>query len=271
MATDASGAQYLETMPTAQGSTPVLPIPTIGFSYAFDQRHQWTAAIGAFAPMTAIASFPQSAPSRYSLVSLDGSALVNTGLWLACKPIEQLRIGVGMQALVGTFVTSVVMNANPSNRLLGAPEDPQYDAFSQLNVGPIFSPSANAGVTVIPDRHVRVGLSGQLPTRIDAPATIQVRLPNAPIFDNASVNGQSGSVSYNLPAVVRAGVEVRPVDALRVEVAYVHEFWSTSCRTASPSAASRGSPRRSGWGRSPSHGTSRTPTPSASAASTCSP
>jgi len=226
IATDANGAQYTETSPTAQGSTPVLPLPTIGFSYAFGPRKEWTAAIGAFAPYTAVASFPQTSASRYSLVSLDGSALVNTGLWLAYKPIEQLRIGVGVEALVGTFATSVVMNANPSNRLVGAPQDPAYDAFSQLNVGPIFAPSGNAGVTVVPERHVRIGVSGQLPTNINAPSTIQVRLPNAPIFDSAAVNGDTGRVVFNLPAVLRAGVEVRPIDRLRVELAYVHEFWS---------------------------------------------
>ena len=31
---------------------------------------------------------------------------------------------------------------------------------------------------------------------------------------------------FVLPAIIRAGVEVRPVEQMRVEVAYVHEFWS---------------------------------------------
>jgi long-chain fatty acid transport protein len=230
--TNANGAQSTVCEPqpapcaSANGSTPFLPIPTLAFSYAFGSRKEWTAAIGAFAPYTAVASYPQTAESRYSLVSLAGSALVDTGLWLAYKPIEQIRIGVGVEALVGTFATSVVMNANPSNRLLSAPEDPAYDSFSQLNVGPIFAPTGNAGVTVVPERHVRIGMSGQLPTHIDSPATIQVRLPDAPVFNSATVDGESGHVVFNLPAIFRAGVEVRPIDALRVELAYVHEFWS---------------------------------------------
>jgi long-chain fatty acid transport protein len=226
LATDMNGAQYTETFPTASGSTPVLPIPTLAFSYAFGSKKQWTAAVGAFAPYAAIASYPETAASRYSLVSLDGSLLIDTGLWLAYKPIEQIRIGLGVMALVGTFATSVVMNANPQNRLLGAPEDPNYDALSQLDVGPIFAPTGNAGITVVPDPHVRLAMSGQLPTHIDSPATIQVRLPNAVLFDHASVTGDQGHVVFNLPGVLRAGVEVRPVDKLRVELAYVHEFWS---------------------------------------------
>jgi long-chain fatty acid transport protein len=226
LATAANGGQYLETSPTAHGSTPFLPIPTVGFSYAFGSRNEWTAAVGAFAPYTPVVSYPASAESRYSVVSLDGSALADTGLWLAYKPIEQIRVGVGVELLVGTFASSVVMNTNPQNRLLGAPEEPQYDALSQLDVGPIVAPSGNAGVTVVPERHVRVGIAGQLPTHIDAPATIQVRLPSASVFDHATVSGDQGRVVFNLPGVFRAGVEVRPVDALRVELAYVHEFWS---------------------------------------------
>jgi long-chain fatty acid transport protein len=229
LVTDANGGQYTETFPTAKSSTPFLPIPTIAGSYAFGKRQEWTAAVGAFAPYTAISSYPEGAPSRYSLVSLTGSALVDAGLWLAYKPIEQVRIGIGVEALVGTFATSVVMSANPAQHLLTAPEDPSYDAFAQLKVGPIFAPTGNAGVTVVPERHVRIGLSGQLPTHIDAPATIQVKLPNnndSVLFDNAVVNGDAAHVVFNLPAVLRAGVEVRPIDALRVEVAYVAELWS---------------------------------------------
>jgi long-chain fatty acid transport protein len=119
-----------------------------------------------------------------------------------------------------------VMNANPMNRLLSAPEDPSYDAYSQLDVGPIFSPTGNAGVTVVPDPHVRLAMSGQLPTHIDSPATIQVALPSADVFNAAHVNGEAGSVIFNLPGILRAGVEVRPIDRLRVELAYVREFWS---------------------------------------------
>jgi long-chain fatty acid transport protein len=33
-------------------------------------------------------------------------------------------------------------------------------------------------------------------------------------------------VAFTLPAVARAGIEVRPIDELRIELAYVREFWS---------------------------------------------
>ena len=229
--TTATGTQSTFQFPAVHGSSPVLPIPTLAASYAFGSEKQYAVALGVMAPYTAITSYPLTvngspAPSRYSLVSLDGSALVTVGGWFSVRPVDWLRLGVGVEALVGNFNSTVVFSASPPDRLISSPEDQAYDALSSLKVGPIFAPSGNAGATLIPDKHVRIGISGQLPFHVDAPATVNVRLPNAPEFDHASQQGDGANVQFNLPAVFRVGVEVRPIDALRVEVAYVREFWS---------------------------------------------
>jgi long-chain fatty acid transport protein len=226
MGAPTGGPVYTYTFPQTQGTTPFLPIPTIAGSLNFGKKKEWTVALGAFAPYTALPTYPADAPSRYSLVSLNGTALVETGAWLAYKPVEWLRIGAGFELIVGKFTSSVVMNANPKDRLLAAPEDPSYDGLSQINAGPIIAPSGNLGVTVVPERHVRVGISGQAPAHISAPATVSVQLPSAAVFDNAQQAGNQANVTFNLPPVFRIGVEVRPVDRLRVELAYVREFWS---------------------------------------------
>ena len=163
----------MQSFPTVSGSTPVLPVPTIAGSYRFGDREQYAVALGIYAPMAPVTSYPQTitnpdgtqrpAPQRYSLISLDGSLLVVTGAWFAWKPIEQLRIGAGFQMLVGTFKSTVDFSACPPDNLVCAGEDPSYDAYSQLNVGPIFAPSGNAGVTYVPAKMVRIGASGQLP------------------------------------------------------------------------------------------------------------
>ena len=195
---------------------------------------------GIYAPMTPVTSYPltitgadgsqQPAPQRYSLISLDGSALVVAGLGSPTSPIDALRIGAGVQMLTGTFRSTVDFSACPQDNLVCAAEDPSSDAYSQLKVGPIFSPSGNAGVTYVPAKIVRVGAEragtvlGQ-----HSPATIDVRLPTAVEFDNASQQGDKASVRFVLPGVLRAGVELRPLEDaqdLRVEVAYVREFWS---------------------------------------------
>jgi long-chain fatty acid transport protein len=226
-----NGTEFVSTFPTVSGSTPILPIPTLAGTFAFGDKKQYVAALGVMAPMTAITSYPlaangQPAPSRYSLVSLDGSALVIAGGWLAAKPVDWLQVGAGFEALVGNFNSTVVFSAAPPDRVIASPEDQAYDAFSSLKVGPIFAPSGNFGVTVTPMKILRVGVSAQLPFVIDAPATVQVRLPTAPEFDNATQQGQDAHVHFDLPAIFRVGVEARPIEKLRVEVAYVHEFWN---------------------------------------------
>jgi long-chain fatty acid transport protein len=73
---------------------------------------------------------------------------------------------------------------------------------------------------------VRLGASCALPYWVDAPATVKVRLPQAAPFDHAEQRGEDAHVAFRLPPVVRAGVELRPTDRLRVEAAYTREFWS---------------------------------------------
>jgi long-chain fatty acid transport protein len=237
--TSASGTTFVQSFPTVSGSTPVLPIPTIAGSYRFGEQKQFAVAFGLYAPYTAVTSYPsqitapdgslQPAPQRYSLISLDGSALIVAGGWFGWQPVEQIRLGIGVQLLTGTFKSTVDFSACPPDNLVCAGEDPSYDSYSALNVGPIFAPSSNAGITFVPVRQVRVALSGQAPFYVNAPATVDVRLPTAVEFDSAYQQGNKAHVKFELPPVVRVGVELRPLDAehdLRVEAAYVREFWS---------------------------------------------
>jgi long-chain fatty acid transport protein len=223
------------TSPTVHGNAPFLPLPTVAWSYVLDRQKRFTLAGGVLAPYIALASYPSTveysygpgpSPARYTLSGFNGSLVALPGVWIAYKPIEELRFGLGMMALVGWLQTGVTFSACPEDRLLCAPEQPEYDAAAQLRVGPIFAPSLSTGVTWVPSRYVRFGASGQLPMVIDSNATFQVRLPSAAEFDNASMGGDKAHVHIVLPAIVRAGVEFRPVEGLRVETAWVHEFWS---------------------------------------------
>jgi long-chain fatty acid transport protein len=228
---DADGTYRSVHSPNVHGSSPVIPLPTIVGSYAFGKNKEWTVAAGMLAPYVALASYPdtvagQPSPARYTLGSFDGSLLALPGAWLSYKPVEQLRFGVGALALVGTFVSTVTFSACPQDRLLCAPEQPEYDAGAQLKVGPIIAPTGAAGVTYIANDVVRFGVSGQLPMHISAPATFDVRMPTSAVFDGAHQDGNQAHVTFDLPAVFRLGVEVRPVPELRVEATYEREFWT---------------------------------------------
>jgi long-chain fatty acid transport protein len=234
MAPSANGAEFVTNFPTVKGTTPFLPIPTIVGSYRFGADKQYAAALGIYAPDAALLSYPTTigdgvpAPQRYSLLSLSGSILAVIGGWFAYKPTPSIRLGVGVQMLTGYFKTTIDLGACPPDNLVCAPEDPSYAALTQLNAGPIFAPSANAGATWVPDHMVRIGVSGQAPFVIDAPTTVNVRLPSAVEFDSASQHGTSAHLHLELPPILRAGVELRPLDNddLRIELAYVREFWS---------------------------------------------
>ena len=49
-----------------------------------------------------------------------------------------------MMALVGIFQADVTFSACPQDRLLCAPEQPEYDAAARMRVGPFFAPTLAA-------------------------------------------------------------------------------------------------------------------------------
>ena len=229
LVTDAAGNPTVATSATAHGETPFLPIPTIAGSYS--PNDMFTFALGVYAPYAGLSKYPttvdgQPAGSRYSLVSLEGSVLAVVGAYVAFKPIEQIRIGAGFEALMGKLESDLIFSASPQDRLLAAPESPEYDASAKLVTKTIFAPSGHFGVTVVPHEKVRIGAAAHLPYKIDVPAELKVTLPRASAFDSASQTGTGARVKTDLPATLRFGVEVRPIDIVRVEVAYVRELWN---------------------------------------------
>jgi long-chain fatty acid transport protein len=222
--------------PTVHGEAPILPLPTLAASWVVDPEGKFTVAGGMLAPYVALASYAANirypdgstrpSPARYTLSSFDGSLLALPGAWIAYRPVPAWRFGLGMLALAGIFQANVTFNACPPRNLFCAQEQPEYDADGQLRVGPIFAPSLASGVAWVPSSWLRLGASGQLPMVISAPATFRVRLPTAAEFDGATMDGEKAHVRFVLPAILRAGVEVAPVRSVRVEAAWVHEFWS---------------------------------------------
>jgi long-chain fatty acid transport protein len=97
---------------------------------------------------------------------------------------------------------------------------------AQISVGPIFAPTGSLGATFIPDPSWRVGVSFQLPVWVNAPATLETRLPSSPLFDEASQQGNAANVKFDLPWMLRAGVETRAVKDLRLELSFEYDRWS---------------------------------------------
>ena len=227
----AAGTVYTDSFPTVAGSTKFIPIPTVGGSYRIGKV---TLALAVFSPYTAIpvtrSSSPTAPPPRRATPSSPSteSALAVTGLWMAYKPVRWFQFGLGVRRSSEPS-TPPSSSAPVRRRASSAPRKIRSTTPSPSSrSNPIFAPSANGGLTFTPEKHVRIGLSGQLPMWVDAPATISVRLPNAPEFDAASQQGNSAHVKFTLPAVVRIGVEGRfnlAGGGMRVEATYEREFW----------------------------------------------
>jgi long-chain fatty acid transport protein len=226
-----TGQYWDYTYPAVEGTTPVLPIPTVVYSDDLGQR-DFTFAAGLSAPYAAITSFPetvkgQPAPQRYSLITLNGSALIVPGVYAAWhEPKSKIALGAGLEMLTGYFQSSIYFSACVPERFICAPEQPEYDSFGRVRVGPIFAPSGILGAVLMPSDMLRIGASFHLPFWISAPATEDVRLPSAAAFDQASVRGNEAHVKFRLPWVLRGGVELRPTQALRLEAGGAYEAWS---------------------------------------------
>jgi long-chain fatty acid transport protein len=222
-------AEFIQTMPEVEGSSPVLPIPTLAASY---QPHEKVVlALGAWAPYSAITTYPseldgEPSPQRYSLITLDGSALAVLGAYVAVAPVPELRLGAGFELLAGTFSSSVVFSGCVPDRFACAPEQPEWDTASELKVGPIAAPSGRFGAIWEVAKGYRVGAAFALPIFVRSGATIRTRLPATPFFERASQSGDEADVSFDLPWTLRAGVEARPVPELRVEAGFGLEKWS---------------------------------------------
>jgi long-chain fatty acid transport protein len=224
---------YRQTFPTVSGTTPFLPIPTL--AVAFKPHRDWVVGIGVWAPYAALTTYPdtvgappasQPGPQRYSLLSLDGSLLSFVGAGAAWAPIKQLRLGATVGMLTGVFKTRVSFAGCVPERFLCAPEEPSWDVLSQLSVGPIFAPTGSLGAIWIPHPSWRVGASVQLPVYVRSHATLSTRLPATPAFERAAQQGDGASVSFDLPWTARAGVEMRAVDHLRLELSFAFDRWS---------------------------------------------
>lgn len=225
---------FLQTFPTVQGKTPFMPIPTIAVTIPVHK--QVTLGFGVWAPYAALTTYPdtvtgkngakQAAPQRYSLLSLEGSALAFAGAGAAFAPVKELRIGAVFGVLTGIFNTKTTFAGCVPDRFICAAEEPSWDVLSQLSVGPIMAPTGELGVTYVPHPAWRIGASFQLPVWVRAKATLKTRLPATPAFDKATQEGDSGNVSFNLPWMLRAGVETRAVENLRLELSFNFDRWS---------------------------------------------
>ncbi len=215
----------IDQYPSVSMSPLPLPIPMLAATHDFGLRG-FTFGAAVIAPNAVLAAWPEDeeAPQRYSLLRMDGSLLSQVALAAAWQPAPQWSFGLSVGAWLGTFHARTAVSACDGT-ICTQPENPSYDGIAEVKLFPVFGPTATLGARYDAGA-VAIGASITTPHTIGGEAHLAVRLPSAAVFDGATLRGDHANVNVEFPWIVRAGVEGRPSDRLRIEGAVVYEAWS---------------------------------------------
>ena len=215
-----SGGNQLAPVSNRQ---PGQPIPTLAGAIGIGDR--LVIAGGVAAPYAGLHKYDDDGAQRYASVSLEGSAFVYVTFGAAYKVNDRLRVGATVTDVVSKLASRIVLSGCPGQTIC-APEDPEFDSLGQDEQTDYFALSGSIGVQYDATRNATIGVAVQAPSRVSATGTFNARLPSSSFFEGARVVGDESELSLTLPAVVRAGVEVRPRPELRIEAALDVELWS---------------------------------------------
>lgn len=237
--------------PTVEVDPMMLPIPTLALADSFGTE-DFMFGFGVMAPNAVIMRWPEYAgttasgdprlgPTRHSLISMQGSAIVDIALGASWAGIEGLSLGLAVHVIPARFRAGMYLSACDYGALCQQPEQRDYEAPASLDLK--YSITATPEVGLIYERGpVRVGASFMLFYDIKGKAKLETHLPNAPLFgpsDECSSNearatnprcarvvGDKADVKLSMPMIARLGLELRPTETVRLESAVAYEGWS---------------------------------------------
>jgi long-chain fatty acid transport protein len=218
-----SGGNQMEPI---SNQYPGIGIPTL--AAAFGLGDKLVLAAGITAPYSALHRYEIEGTQRYSSISLAQSASVLLAFGVAYQVTPQLRVGATLQNAVTDLRSRVVLSGCPGQTVC-APEDPEFDADTKVEQLDLISPTGSLGVQYevkgqLPK--ITLGAMVQAPSKVSGEGKITTKLPSSGFYEGAVVVGDRASIEMTMPAMVRLGVEVRPLPQLRVEAALDVELWS---------------------------------------------
>lgn len=214
----------LRTYPLVKSDAPPQPIPQVllggptGIEDVF-----WS--FGAYTPYMSPARFPEKGPQRYVLIDNQGSLMGLIQAGLAWQINDRIRVGASLQNFMANY--RVISIASGYAGMFGDPEDHDLDTLIEVNVRDLFSPSANFGAWFSLAPWLEFSASLQLPATIEDPdvKTI-VRMAEHPVYDNATLTGDTMAISMKMPLIARLGLRFVS-EQYDVELATTYERWST--------------------------------------------
>ena len=213
-------------MDTISNQYPGIGVPTL--AVAFGYQDKWVIAGGVTAPYSGLHRYDIDGAQRYSSVSLAESLSLLLTVGAAYQVSPQLRVGATIQNIISELKSRVILSGCPGQTVC-APEDPEFDADTRVEQLDLFSPTASFGVQYdvnTPLPKLTLAAMVQLPSKVSGEGTLTTKLPSSGFYEGAMVKGDKASLELTIPAMMRFGVEARPLPELRVEAALAIEFWS---------------------------------------------
>lgn len=228
-----------------------LPIPTLALVDNLGLE-DFSFGIGIMAPNAVMLRWPETAgftsdglprpsPTRYSLISMQGSAIAHLAVGAAYSGIKGLSLGVGVHVIASRFHAGVYLSSCDYGVLCQQPEQADYEAPATVNLGLAITATPMFGL-IYEQGMVRFGASLLLFYDIEGSAKLKANLPNAPMFGPsdectsaearranprcARIVGDRADIRLAMPMIARFGVELRPTEQLRAEIGVVYEGWS---------------------------------------------
>ncbi len=193
-----------------------------------------TFAIGFYPPYAPDYAYPADGPQRYTLTD---TLVIQTftGVSAAHRFWDRLSVGAGVSwnLLIVEQELAVRIPQNPTDP--NAIEDPQYDVLFGMDGRDPFAIGWNAGLLYEPPSNDwALGLSMQAPTSFTATGQMNADFSNNffrtddtfGIIDADTVNDSEVNFDVSMPLILKAGVLVRPIDTVEIELAGVYEGWS---------------------------------------------
>lgn len=198
------------------------PSVFLGWDFGLDW---FQVTFGFFGPYGGDVGFDSMSSARYTLVYLDMFEATYQ-LAVAFRPFSWLAIGAAFQIRDVRMTQAVKLTVYTGFDTLGPPESTSDDVLTEIDVAKHINPSGLFGIWVGPADWVDLGLSVQLPMRVQADGTASVTLPtDNPLLRDAYVEGDQVSVHINTATVIRAGVALRFPHRFEVEVDTWAEIW----------------------------------------------
>jgi len=206
-------------------ASPPLPIPQIGYATELLEDRLFL-GVGLFAPNGAGIRYPEAGSQRYTAIDNAESFLLTSEVALSVRVTDWLWLGAGLQNLMMRY--RIVATAAGYPGVIGDPEDRDMDTLLDVDFQSYFNPSGIFGLWVDTQMGLQVGASVQLPVSIyDEEGTFRQRFPAHPLFDDATLEGDSIASGLDLPLIVRAGLRFAQ-PRWDIELDMVWERWSSS-------------------------------------------